>query len=95
MRPDSPQARISSGLNRAGLPEALGCESRCHIDVICGSIILIFGFSRRDVADGFEQPSMVEPVDPFEGRVFHRFEGSPGSIAMDDLGLVKAIDRLG
>jgi len=38
---------------------------------------------------------MVEPVDPFEGGVLHRFEGSPGSTAMDDLGLVEAVDRLG
>jgi len=58
-------------------------------------MILIFGFGRRDVADGLQQPAMVEPVDPFEGRVFHRFERSPGSTAMDDLGLVEAVDRLG
>jgi hypothetical protein len=39
----------------------LGCESRCHIDVVGGSIILIFGFGRRDVADGLQQP----PMDDF------------------------------
>lgn len=38
---------------------------------------------------------MVEPVDPFEGRVFHCFEGTPWSTAVDHLGLVKAVDRLG
>ena len=78
-----------------GLPEALCCESRCHIEVVRGSIILIFGFGRRDVADRLQQTAMVKPVDPFEGRVFHGFEGSPGSTAVDDLGLVKAVDRLG
>ena len=73
----------------------MGCESRRDIDVVRGSIILIFGFGRRDVADGLQQSAMVEPVDPFEGRVFHRFERSPGPTAMDDLGLVETVDRLG
>ena len=77
------------------MPEALGCELCRHIDVVRGSIILLFGFGRRDVADVRQQPAMVEPVDPFEGGVLHRFEGSPGSTAMDDLGLVEAVDRLG
>ena len=54
------------------MPEAVGCESRCHIDVVRGSIILFFGFSGRDVADGLEQPAMVEPVHPLERRVFDR-----------------------
>ena len=35
-----------------GLPEAFDCESRCHIDVVRGSIILMFGFGRRDVPIG-------------------------------------------
>lgn len=77
------------------MPEALGCESRCHIDVACGSIILIFGFGRRDVADGLEQPTMVEPVDPLEGGVFDRLEAAPRTASMDRLGFVEAIDHLG
>src|SRR3546814_14323470 len=28
---------------------------------------------------GLQQAPIVEPVDPFEGRVFHGLEGSPGS----------------
>ena len=56
---------------------------------------MIFGFGRRDVADGLQQPAVAEPVDSFEGRVFHRFEGPPGSTAMDHLRLVEAIDRFG
>jgi hypothetical protein len=31
-------------MNRPGLPEALGRESRCHIYAVRGSVILIFGF---------------------------------------------------
>ena len=73
----------------------MGYESRCHIDDVRGSMILIFCLGRRDGADGLQQPVMVEPVAPFESSVFHRFEGSPGFTAVDDLGLVNAVDRLG
>ena len=73
----------------------MGCESRCHIDVGRGSIILLFGFGRRDVADGLQQPTMVEPVDPFERGIFDCFEAAPWSTPVDHLSLVKAIDRLG
>ena len=55
----------------------------------------MFGFGRRDVADGLQQPAVVEPVDSFKGRVFHRFEGPPGSTAMDHLRLVEPTDRFG
>ena len=63
--------------------------------VVPACIVLFFGFGRRDVADGLQQPAMVEPVDPFEGREFNGFEGSPWSTPMDHLGLVEAVDRLG
>lgn len=38
---------------------------------------------------------MVEPVDPFQGGEFNRFEAAPRSAPMDDLGLVEAVDRFG
>ena len=41
-------------------------------------IITLLGFGGRDVSDGFEQPPMVEPVDPFEGRIFDLLERPPG-----------------
>jgi len=37
----------------------MGCESRGHIDVVGGSIILFFGFGGREVADGLQQPAIV------------------------------------
>ena len=58
-------------------------------------IVLLLGFGGRDVANGFEQPAVVEPVDPFERGVFDGLERSPWSPPVDHLGLVKAIDRLG
>ncbi|GAA0615731.1 hypothetical protein GCM10008943_33360 [Paenochrobactrum glaciei] len=36
---------------------------------------------------------MVEPVDPFQGSEFERFEAPPWSASMNDLGLVKTVDR--
>ena len=62
---------------RPGSPEALGFESRCHIDGVRGSIILFFDFRGRDVADRLERATMVEPVDPFERDVFDGFEAAP------------------
>ena len=38
---------------------------------------------------------MIEPVDPLKRGVLDGFEAAPWSTAMDDLGLVKAVDRLG
>src|SRR5437667_3470247 len=49
---------------------------------------------RWHVADWLEQPTMVEPVDPFERRVFHRLQMSPRTAAVDHFGLVEADDRL-
>jgi len=52
----------------------MGRESRRHIDVALGSITLVFGFDGRDVADGLQQSTMVEPVDPFERGALDGFE---------------------
>jgi len=53
-----------------------------------------FGFCGRDVPDGLEEAAVVEPVHPFEGRVFHGLEAAPWSAAVDDLGLEQPVDRL-
>ncbi len=80
-------------MNRAGIVGACWVESRCHIQSGDGSIILCFGFGRRDVTDGFEQSSVVEPIHPFKRGEFDGFEGSPRPATMNDLGFVKTIDR--
>jgi hypothetical protein len=38
---------------------------------------------------------MIEPVDPLERRILDGFEAAPWSTAMDDLGFVEPVDRLG
>lgn len=58
-------------------------------------VIVCLSFCRRDVADGFEQAMVVEPGHPFECRELHRLLGLPRCPAMDQLGLVEAVDRLG
>lgn len=55
-------------------------------------VVLLLGFGWRDVPDGLQQPSVVEPVEPFKCGEFDRFEVSPRPSAMNDLGLVKTID---
>jgi hypothetical protein len=74
------------------LPDVIGRESRSHIDFVRGSIELLFGFGRRDGADAFEQPAMVEPVDPFESGVIDGSKQRQWSPPVDLLGLVEAID---
>ena len=54
---------------------------------------LLFGW--WDVSDGFEESSVVEPVDVFEGGVFDLVEVSPGSSVVDQLGFVQPDHRLG
>ena len=76
---------VDGGLT--GLPEAFDREPRCHSDVVRKSMILIFGFGRRDVAAGLQQQTMVEPVVPFEWGVLDGFEAAPGAAPMDHFGL--------
>ena len=47
------------------------------------------------VPDRAEQPPIVEPVDPFQGRKLDLLEISPGSAAMNEFGLIDAEGRLG
>ena len=44
---------------------------------------------------GFEEPVVVEPVDPFERRELEVVEAAPGAAVADELGLVQPDDRLG
>ena len=50
------------------------------------------GFGGRDIADGFEQAAVVEPVDPFQRGVFDIFEGASRALPVDELGLVQTVD---
>ena len=49
-------------------------------------IVLRFVFGRQDVANRFEQPAMIEPVHPLEGREFHRLEMPPRTLQPNDFG---------
>ena len=70
-------------------------ESRHHSGLINLGIVVRFCFGGWNVSDGFEQASVVEPVDPFEGGYLDRFEAAPRAASMDHLGLVEAVDGLG
>ena len=51
-----------------GLPEAISFESRRHGGLLRHGIVAFLGFGRRNVADGLEQPAIVEPVHPLQRR---------------------------
>ena len=59
------------------------------------TVVVLFELGRRDLAVGFEEAAVVEPVDPFEGGVLEVVEAAPGAAVADELGLVEPDDRLG
>lgn len=77
------------------MAEAIWFKLCGHGRVVQHGVVSLLGFGRRDIADGREQASVVEPVAPFERGVLHGFKGSPRTSTVDDLGLVKTVDRLG
>ena len=77
------------------MPEAVWFKLCSHGWFVQHGVILRLGFGWRDISDGLQKPSMVEPVDSFQGCEFNRFEAAPWSAPMDDLGLVETVDRFG
>ena len=57
--------------------------------------VVCFCFGWRDVADGLQQPVVVEPTDPFQCGQFDRLECLPRPTSMNQLGPVQPVDRLG
>jgi Transposase DDE domain len=57
-----------------GLPEAVSFESRRHGGLLCHGIVAFLGFVWRDVADGLQQPAIVEPVHPLQRRELDSLE---------------------
>ncbi len=70
------------------LPEAVWLKLRGDGEPVQRRVVLLFGFGRRDAADLLEPPPIVEPINPFEGREFNRFEATPWAPSMNDVGLV-------
>jgi len=58
-------------------------------------MIALFSLGWWNISDGLEQAAVVEPVDPFEGCVFHGFKRFPWPPPVDDLRLVEAVDGFG
>jgi hypothetical protein len=58
-------------------------------------IVVLLGLGRRDVADGLQQPAIVEPIDPFQRCELDGVERPPRPTPMDDLGFVETVDGLG
>ena len=53
-------------------------------------IVRLFEFCWWDATDRFEQPMMIEPVDPFQCGDLNVSCPVPGVFVLDDFGLVKA-----
>ena len=50
------------------MSEAVWFESRCHGWLVQRGVVVLLGLGRRDVADGLQQPAILVPIDPFQGR---------------------------
>jgi len=44
----------------------------------------------RHIADRLQQPAVVKPVDPFQRRILHIINVTPGTAATNDFCLVEA-----
>jgi hypothetical protein len=60
-----------------GLPEAISFKLCLHGGLFQHGVVALPGFGRRDVADGLEEPSVVEPIHPFQGRELDGLEAAP------------------
>ncbi len=49
-------------------------------------VVACFRLGRGDIADGFQDASVIELVHPFEGGEFYGLCVAPGPPAMNDLG---------
>ena len=58
-------------------------------------VVAFLSFCRRNVADGLQEPAIVEPFDPGQGGELDSLKAPPRSAPMDNLGLVEPVDRLG
>ena len=56
-------------------------------EVVLVSVIPVFEFDWWDHADLAVYPSMVVPVDPFEGGQLDVVESAPGAVSADEFGL--------
>ena len=74
------------------MPEAIWSKLCGHGRLFQCGIEVGLCFGGRDAADGLEEASVIEPVDPFEGG---ELDGSPGPAPVDHLGLVESVDALG
>ena len=61
----------------SGVPEAIWFKLCSHGWFVQLGVMLDLGFGRTDVADKLQKPLMVEPVDPFQGGEYNRFEAAP------------------
>ena len=81
----------SGSIGDCGVPPVLFESSRVGWTVV--TVVIGFVLGWWDVSYRFEDASVVEPVDPFQGCVLDVVESFPGSSSSDDFGPVEAVDR--
>ena len=82
-------------VNRPGMSGDLSALELSGLLVSDLSVVSSFHLGGRDVAAVLVEAAVVEPVDPFGGGQLDVIDVVPGSLLLDQLGLVEAVDRLG
>jgi hypothetical protein len=58
-------------------------------------VVALLGFGRGYVFDGLQEPSVIEPIDPFQGGELDGLQAAPWPAPVDHLGLVETVDGFG
>src|SRR5438045_2057761 len=87
--------QLVAEMRRTEPPGTVWFKLCCHGLSLQHSVVAFLCVDWRDVSDGLEESSVVEPAYPFQRRKLNGVERSPGSPPMDDFGFVEAVDRLG
>ena len=70
-------------------------ESDPHGRSFLTLIVDLFELDRWNIADRFEQPSVIEPIHPVKGLELDVFTTTPRPESIDHLGLIQSDHRFG
>ena len=89
------QIRFQDGYTRRSRKGAARRGGAAHQRSGPLGVVALLGFGRRDVAHGLQEPSVVEPIHPFQGRELDDLELRHGPRPWITFSLVETVDGFG